>query len=76
MKLIYLKFCSMRFALMGAILTFTYSCVKGAEKSQLPPANVFNMAEMRAPSTLDLKILSDENLPASRDSTESIRAFI
>ena len=75
MKLIYLKFCSIPFVLLGAILTFNHSCVNGAEESPLPPANVFNMAEMRAPNTLDLKILADENLPASRDSTEMIRCI-
>lgn len=65
----------LRFSLIGAVFAIALSDVRGADQSRLPPANVFDMAEMRNPDTLDLKILSDEIAPVSEDSAEKIRCI-
>ncbi|HIL70414.1 MAG TPA: hypothetical protein EYG38_11270, partial [Verrucomicrobia bacterium] len=73
MRAVFLRAGSARFVLMGAIFVFTHSCVQGADESNHPPANVFDMAEMQDADTLDLKILADEILSASKDSVDPIR---
>jgi hypothetical protein len=61
-----------RFLLIGAVFSIALSDVRGADQSRLPPASVFDMAEMQNPETLDLKILRDEVVPVS-GSTAKIR---
>ena len=75
MERICLKFCSVCFALIGAFFVFTHSAIWGDDESPLPPANVFDVAEMRDTNTLDLKILADEVLPVSKESGERIRCI-
>lgn len=62
-----------RIILLGSLLLASFSGTMGANPSKLPPASAFNMREMKDPSTLDLKILADEIVPASKGNTETIR---
>ena len=61
--------------LTGAVFAIALSGLRAADQSKLPPANVFDMAEMRNPDTLDLKILSDKIAPVSENSAEKIRCI-
>ncbi len=60
-------------ALVGVLAIAALPSVIGAEKSELPPANVFDMAEIKNPDTLDLEILSDEIGPVSEDNAKTVR---
>lgn len=59
-------------ALIGVI---ALPSITAAEKPELPPANVFDMDEIRNPDTLDLRILSDETVPVSENSSENVRSI-
>jgi hypothetical protein len=59
--------------LCGSLLLASFGGAMGANKSTLPPANAFNMVEMRNPDTLDLKILADELVPSSLGNMETVR---
>ena len=62
-------------ALTGVIFAFAPPGVRGANPGGLPPANVFDMAEMRDPDTLDIKILTDEIAPVSKNNPEKVRCI-
>jgi hypothetical protein len=70
-----MKMTYLRLVLTGAVFAIALSGVRAADQSKLPPANVFDMAEMRNPDTLDLKVLSDEISPVSENSAEKIRCI-
>ena len=70
-----MKMTYLRLVLTGAVFAIALSGVRAADQSKLPPANVFDMAEMRNPDTLDLKILSDEIALVSENSAEKIRCI-
>jgi hypothetical protein len=59
--------------LTGSLLSIASFCDVGAAPEKLPPASAFDMAEMRDPGTLDLKILSDQIIPAGGKTVEKIR---
>ena len=62
-----------RFAFIGALAIPVFPCAFAAEKIELPPANVFDMEEIRNPDTLDLKIISDEIVPVSESGSKRVR---
>jgi hypothetical protein len=62
-----------RCALIGALAIAVLPCSVAVEQSDLPPANVFDMEEIRNPDTLNLKILSDEIAPVSENESETVR---
>ncbi|MDA1069461.1 MAG: PhoPQ-activated protein PqaA family protein [Verrucomicrobia bacterium] len=62
-----------RIFLLGTLLTTSSSGQLHADTSELPPTNAFNLMEMKDPSTLDLKILADELVPASKMNAGKVR---
>ena len=58
---------------IATFLFVTVSTAFAVGKIELPPAGVFDMAEMTNPDTLELKILSDEMIPVSENSSENVR---
>ncbi len=62
-------------SLVGTLLIVILSTSSLTAKGQLPPASAFDMAEMKDPSTLDLKILKDDLVTVAKEGNEKVRCI-
>ncbi|MBT5812810.1 MAG: hypothetical protein HOI15_00425 [Opitutales bacterium] len=62
-----------RFAMIGTFMIAALFDSLAAEKPEHPPANVFDMTEIKNPDTLDLGVLSDEVVPVAENYAKTVR---
>ena len=61
--------------MIGVVLITVLARLSGAAGLEQPPANAFDMTEIKDPSTLDLKILKNELVPVDLEGRQKVRCI-